>query len=209
MINQTIKKIREINNNFELVIVTKNQDVDEICKIYNSGELNFAENKVQEIISKRIQLPKNVKWHMIGHLQTNKVKLIAPFIYMIQSVDSIKILKQINKYAEKNKRIINCLIQVKVSTDINKYGFSVNDFNLFVKSDFKKEFPFVNIRGLMCISSLTSDKQRIRKEFKLLKKLSKKLDMDAPIVSMGMSNDYQIALQEGSNMLRLGTIIFS
>ena len=110
------------------------------------------------------QLPNNVKWHMIGHLQTNKVKLIAPFIYMIQSVDSIKILKQINKYAEKNKRIINCLIQVKVSTDLNKYGFSVNDFNLFVKSDFKKEFPFVNFRGLMCISSLTSDKQKIRNQ---------------------------------------------
>jgi pyridoxal phosphate enzyme (YggS family) len=146
---------------------------------------------------------------MIGHLQTNKVKLIAPFIYMIQSVDSIKILNQINKYAKKNKRIINCLIQVKVSTDLNKFGFSVNDFNLFVKSDFKKEFPFVYIRGLMCISSFTSDKQKIRKEFKLLKKLSKKLNMDAPIVSMGMSNDYQIALQEGSNMLRLGTIIFS
>ena len=209
MINQTIKKIREINNDFELVIVTKNQDVDEICKIYNSGELNFAENKVQEILSKRTQLPNNVKWHMIGHLQTNKVKLIAPFIHMIQSVDSIKILKQINKYAERNKRIINCLIQVKVSTDLNKYGFSVNDYNLFIKSDFKNEFPFVNIRGLMCISSLTSYEQKIRKEFKLLKKLSKKLNMDAPIVSMGMSNDYQIALQEGSNMLRLGTIIFS
>ena len=209
MINQIVNKIRKINNVFELVIVTKNQDIDKICKIYSSGELNFAENKVQEIISKRKKLPQNIKWHMIGHLQTNKVKLIAPFIHMIQSVDSIKILKQINKYAEKNKRKINCLIQVKVSGDLNKYGFSVTDFDLFIKSDYKNDFPFVNIKGLMCIGSLTSDKQKIRKEFKLLKKLSLKIDTKSPIVSMGMSNDYQIALQEGSNMLRLGTIIFS
>ena len=204
-----LKKIRKTNGDFELVIVTKNQDINEIRKIYNSGELNFAENKVQEIISKRTKLPKNIKWHMIGHLQTNKVKLIAPFIHMIQSVDSIKILKQINKYAEKNKRTINCLIQVKVSEDLNKYGFSVNDFYLFIKSNYKNDFPFVNIKGLMCISSFTSDKKQIRKEFKLLKKLSQKIHENDPIVSMGMSNDYQIALEEGSNMLRLGTIIFS
>ena len=205
------KKISEIKSEAKrakLVIVTKNQQINNIQTIYNLGERHFGENRVQELLNKHKQLPKDIKWHMIGHLQTNKVKFIIPFIYLIQSVDSMKLLKKINSSALIHKRKVNCLLQIKISNDKSKFGFESKEVIQILKSNYKSEFPNINIRGVMGMSSLTSNTDQIKCEFESISQILNLLNSKNKILSIGMSNDYKIAHEAGSNMIRIGSYIF-
>ena len=198
----------ELPDHVTLVAVSKTKPVSDIREAYVEGVRDFGENRVQELIQKQQVLPSNINWHLIGRLQSNKVKLIAPFIHLIQSVDSIKLLEKINKYANINNRIIDCLIQIKISSDTSKSGFSIKDALDFFNSDFKNHFPHITIRGIMCIGTLTKDFETTKREFIDMKNLLMKTNLKNPILSMGMSNDYILACQLGSNMIRIGSLIF-
>ena len=205
------KKIQEIKNqtkNARLIIVTKHQDLKNIQKVYNCGEREFGENKVQELLIKKDMLPKNIKWHMIGHLQKNKVKLIAPFIYMIQSVDSIELLEIINKYGGKNNRKIKCLIQIKIAKEDTKFGLSLKHGDELFKSNCQKKYPNIVIEGIMGMATFTNNARQIQKEFEVIKTIFQTLKNPKAILSIGMSNDYQLAYKLGSNMIRIGSAIF-
>ena len=198
------------NKNYTCVAVSKTKPTEDILKIYNLGHKDFGENKVQELEIKHSILPKDINWHMIGHLQTNKVKKIVPFISLIHSVDSIKLLKVINKESRKINKITKCLIQVNISNEENKYGFKFSDLN-FLNSDFLNDYKNIDLIGLMGMASYSSNKLDIQKEFNLLnnKYMDLKNDLSSfSILSMGMSNDYELALSEGSNMIRVGSKIF-
>ena len=198
------------NKNYTCVAVSKTKPTEDILKIYNLGHKDFGENKVQELEIKHSILPKDINWHMIGHLQTNKVKKIVPFISLIHSVDSIKLLKVINKESKKINKITKCLIQVNISNEENKYGFKFSDLN-FLNSDFLNDYKNIDLIGLMGMASYSSNKLDIQKEFNLLnnKYMDLKNDLSSfSILSMGMSNDYELALSEGSNMIRVGSKIF-
>ena len=198
------------NKNYICVAVSKTKPTEDILKIYNLGHKDFGENKVQELEIKHSILPKDINWHMIGHLQTNKVKKIVPFISLIHSVDSIKLLKVINKESKKINKITKCLIQVNISNEKNKYGFKFSDLN-FLNSDFLKDYKNIEIMGLMGMASYSSNKLNIKKEFNSLneKYMNLKDNISSfSILSMGMSNDYELALIEGSNMIRVGSKIF-
>ena len=189
-----------------LVAVSKTKPIEDILELYNLGHRDFGENYVQELSEKAEKLPNDIRWHFIGHLQTNKVKSIIPFVYLIHGVDSLKLLTEINKQAEKNKRIIDCLLQVHIAQEETKFGFDETEFsNLELK-----QFLNVRIKGLMGMASLTDDINKIRIEFKSLKTLFEKLKTQNPelsILSMGMSADYKIAIEEGSNMVRIGSLL--
>ena len=198
------------NKNYTCIAVSKTKPTEDILKIYNLGHKDFGENKVQELEIKHSILPKDINWHMIGHLQTNKVKKIVPFISLIHSVDSIKLLKVINKESKKINKITKCLIQVNISNEENKYGFKFSDLN-FLNSDFLNDYKNIELIGLMGMASYSSNKLDIQKEFNLLnnKYMDLKNDLSSfSILSMGMSNDYELALIEGSNMIRVGSKIF-
>ena len=198
------------NKNYTCVAVSKTKPTEDILKIYNLGHKDFGENKVQELEIKHSILPKDINWHMIGHLQTNKVKKIVPFISLIHSVDSIKLLKVINKESKKINKITKCLIQVNISNEENKYGFKFSDLN-FLNSDFLNDYKNIELIGLMGMASYSSNKLNIQKEFNSLsnKYMDLKNDLSSfSILSMGMSNDYELALSEGSNMIRVGSKIF-
>ena len=194
-------------SNITLVAVSKTKAVEDILALYDLGHRDFGENYVQELVEKAEQLPNDIRWHFIGHLQTNKVKSIVSFIYLIHGIDSLKLLKEIDKQAEKNKRIIDCLLQVHIAQEETKFGFDEAElFGLDLK-----QFPNVRIKGLMGMASLTDDINKIRIEFKSLKILFEKLKTQNPelsILSTGMSADYKIAIEEGSNMVRIGTLLF-
>ena len=193
--------------NITLVAVSKTKPIEDILELYNLGHKDFGENYVQELAEKAEKLPNDIRWHFIGHLQTNKVKSIVPFIYLIHGVDSLKLLKEIDKQAEKNKRVIDCLLQVHIAQEETKFGFDETELlNLELK-----QFSNVRIKGLMGMASLTDDINKIRIEFKSLKILFEKLKTQNPelsILSMGMSADYKIAIEEGSNMVRIGSLLF-
>tara|TARA_B100001250_G_C19779232_1_gene781060 strand:- start:795 stop:1289 length:495 start_codon:yes stop_codon:yes gene_type:complete len=161
------------------------------------------------LINKKESLPKDIKWHMIGHLQRNKVKLIAPFIYMIQSVDSLKLLETINKYAELNQRKIKCLIQIKISQEELKYGFTKDQALQLLKSNYKKKYPYVSICGIMGMATFTNKRKQIKQDFKTIQSIYNQLKNPNQILSIGMSNDYKIACQHDSNMIRIGSLIFN
>ncbi|HEV8272345.1 MAG TPA: YggS family pyridoxal phosphate-dependent enzyme [Chitinophagaceae bacterium] len=206
------EKYQQINEELRLskitlVAVSKTKPSDDILELYDLGHRDFGENYVQELVEKAAQLPKDIRWHFIGHLQTNKVKSIVPFIYIIHGVDSLKLLKEIDKQAEKNKRIIDCLLQVHIAQEETKFGFDETELlNLELK-----QFLNVRIKGLMGMASLTDDINKIRIEFKSLKILFEKLKTQNPelsILSMGMSADYKIAIEEKSNMVRIGSLLF-
>jgi len=194
-------------SNITLVAVSKTKPVEDILELYDLGHRDFGENYVQELVEKAERLPKDIRWHFIGHLQSNKVKLITPFIYLIHGVDSLKLLKEIDKQAEKNKRHIDCLLQVHIAQEETKFGFDENElFALEIG-----QFANVKIKGLMGMASLTENVNKIRIEFKQLKTLYGKLSTFTPqlsILSMGMSADYKIAIEEGSNMVRIGSLLF-
>jgi pyridoxal phosphate enzyme (YggS family) len=193
--------------NITLVAVSKTKPIEDILELYNLGHRDFGENYVQELAEKAEKLPNDIRWHFIGHLQTNKVRSIIPFIYLIHGVDSLKLLKEIDKQAEKNKRVIDCLLQVHIAQEETKFGFDELELlNLELK-----QFLNVRIKGLMGMASLTDDINKIRIEFKFLKTLFKKLKTQNPelvTLSMGMSADYKIAIEEGSNMVRIGSLLF-
>ena len=197
--------------NITLVAVSKTKPVEQLKEAYDQGQRIFGENKVQEMVDKFEKMPKDIKWHMIGHLQTNKVKYIASFVSLIHGVDSLKLLREINKQATKNNRIIDCLIQIKIATEDTKYGISLIDLQLLLKSDEFKTLKNIRIKGLMGMASFTTDNHQIESEFKYLKSIFdqiKKKYSDIEILSMGMSNDYKLATKYGSNMVRIGSHIF-
>jgi len=206
------EKYQEINEELRLskitlVAVSKTKPVEDILELYELGHRDFGENYVQELVEKAERLPKDIRWHFIGHLQSNKVKLITPFIYLIHGVDSLKLLKEIDKQSEKNKRVIDCLLQVHIAQEETKFGFDENELFALVTG----QFANVKIKGLMGMASLTENTNKIRTEFKHLKTVYKKLSTLTPqlsILSMGMSADYKIAIEEGSNMVRIGSLLF-
>jgi pyridoxal phosphate enzyme (YggS family) len=210
-----IEILRQTGSRVTLVAVSKNHPVDAIREAYQAGQRIFGENKVQEILNKRPVLPDDIQWHLIGHLQTNKVKQIAPFISMIQSVDSLKLLKEISEQAIKNNRVIDCLLQVFIATEETKFGFSQPELSDLLKYLNQNPMIGVKIRGLMGMASFTDNHDQIRQEFHGLKSLFDELKeqffVDQPgfnELSIGMSGDYEIAIEEGSTIIRVGTKIF-
>jgi len=188
-----------------LVAVSKSKSIQEIKELYDLGQRDFGENYVQELLEKQTALPTDIRWHFIGHLQTNKVKLIVPFVHLIQGVDSIKLLHEINKQGEKLNLVCNCLLQVHIAEEETKFGFDEQE--LFEAYHQESNFPHVKLLGLMGMASFTEDKERVRTEFRRLKKLYDTIPR-ASILSMGMSSDFQIAIEEGANLVRIGTMIF-
>lgn len=201
--------------NVTLVAVSKTKSVEEILELYQLGQRDFGENYVQELVEKYQQLPKDIRWHFIGHLQTNKVKLIAPFVHLIQSVDSEKLLKEINKEAGKNNRVIDCLLEVYIAKEETKFGLNEQELKELITrisgTSSINSFKNICIKGLMGMASFTNDKEAVRKEFAFLKSLFDQLqttNSELQTISMGMSADYQIAIEEGSNMVRIGSLLF-
>lgn len=206
--NNSLNSIKdEIDKKVKIVVVSKTRSKKEILGIYNKDHRDFGENKVQEILEKHEKLPQDIRWHFIGHLQTNKVKYIIPFISLIHSVDSLKLLKEINKRAKAKNKIINCLIQVKIANEESKYGFKINE--ICDVMNYASELEHILIKGLMGMATNTDNNNLIDKEFKLLNTEFKKYKSKIfNVLSMGMSNDYKLAINNESNMLRLGSIIF-
>tara|TARA_S200000501_G_scaffold92020_1_gene85402 strand:+ start:912 stop:1532 length:621 start_codon:yes stop_codon:yes gene_type:complete len=205
MISQNIYKIKKIIGPKKLIIVSKKRSHDEILDAYNTGHRDFGENKVQELIKKYEKLPKDIKWHMIGHLQKNKVKYIIPFIHLIHSVDSIELLNKINTISEKEKKITNCLIQIKIAQEQSKFGMTKSNLEV-IKNNMNK-FPFVKIKGLMGMATASSSEKQIKNEFDYLNKIYLN-SSNFKILCMGMSQDYKIANKCGSNMFRIGSYVF-
>lgn len=202
--------IDNIPKKVSLVAVSKTKPIELIKNAYDCGQRDFGENKVQELVNKYELLPKDIKWHMIGHLQRNKVKYIAPFVYLIHSVDSVRLLNEINKQAEKNNKTISVLLQIDISDDNTKFGFSFNEIDTLLNSDLINELNNVKIEGLMGMASFTLNEETIKNQFTSLKNLyhSYKKKLNFKILSMGMSGDYKIAIECGSNLIRLGSSIF-
>jgi pyridoxal phosphate enzyme (YggS family) len=214
--NNLLKYKNELDaSGVQLVAVSKYQEVEAVLEAYNAGQRVFGENIVQELVEKEAALPKDIQWHLIGHLQTNKVKYIAGFISLIESVDSLKLLQEINKQAAKNNRVVDCLLQVYIADEETKFGLGFDELVELLRSDEFLELKNVRITGLMGIASNTDSEKRIRDEFEELKvlfdgvKLSYFRKEDSfKELSMGMSSDYKIAVEEGSTMVRIGSSIF-
>ena len=203
----------ELNGKATLVAISKTKPVEEIKELYDLGQRDFGENYVQELIDKQAQLPKDIRWHFIGHLQSNKVKFIVPFVHLIHAVDSLSLLKEINKQAEKNNRIIECLLQVYIAKEETKFGFDSHEIGHLYTTNFNElqELKNINAIGLMGMASFTNDMHKVRDEFRHLKHLYEKVkhnNSSFTTLSMGMSNDYHEALKEGSNMVRIGSLLF-
>ena len=205
-ISENIQKIKsEIPKEITLVAVSKTKPISDIEQAYNSGQLIFGENKVQELVEKHGKLPKDIQWQMIGHLQTNKVKYIAPFVNLIHGVDSEKLLKEIDKRARQNDRIIDCLLQVHIATESTKFGFLENELEEIIKK--LENYKNVNIIGFMGMATFTENRNQIKEEFSFLSTIYKQ-HKQMNTLSMGMSGDYKIAISCGSNMIRIGSTIF-
>jgi pyridoxal phosphate enzyme (YggS family) len=216
MIVENLNSIRkEIPEQVCLVAVSKTKPVEDILEAYNANQRVFGENKVQELCDKYEQLPKDIKWHLIGHLQSNKVKYIAPFVDLIHAVDSLKLLKEINKEAKKNGRIISCLLQMHIAQEETKFGMDFEEIKELLESPEFIEMENVSIVGLMGMATFTEDEEQIREEFRnlandflIIKSHYFKFNDAFKEISMGMSGDYQIAIEEGSTMVRIGSSIF-
>lgn len=219
--NEDLDKFSEITDNYkkisskipadvELVAVSKTHPVEMIQHLYNQGQRVFGENKVQELLEKQLLLPKDVQWHLIGHLQTNKVKYIASFIDTIQSVDSEKLLEEIDKQAEKNNRKIKVLLQVKIAEEETKFGLEIHEAKEIFHEYLNGKFPNIEFKGLMGMATFTEDKNQVKKEFTLLKQIFDKLSLQKKldILSMGMSDDFPVAIECGANSVRVGSAIF-
>ena len=198
---------KNIPKEITLVAVSKTKTNADILEVYNSGQRIFGENKVQELVEKSALLPEDISWHMIGHLQTNKVKFIAPFIALIHGVDSLKLLKEIDKRAGQNKRIIDCLLQVHIAQENSKFGFAIDEIQEVIKD--AEQFKNIKITGLMAMATFTNNKMQISAEFQSLKNVFQEVkNNQITILSIGMSGDYQIAIEKGSNMVRIGSAVF-
>jgi pyridoxal phosphate enzyme (YggS family) len=205
----------DIPSNVKLVAISKTKSILEIMEAYNAGQRYFGENKVQELVSKYEILPKDIQWHMVGHLQTNKVKYIAAFIHLIHSVDSLSLLKEINKQAIKHNRIINCLLQVYIATEETKFGLSEPELKDMIESSEFKELTNIKVIGLMGIASFTDDSLKIKSEFHKLAHIFQSVktsyfmtNPDFTELSMGMSTDYHLAIEEGATLIRVGSKLF-
>lgn len=199
-----------------LVAVSKTKPISDLQEAYDAGQRHFGENKIQEMTEKWETLPKDIYWHMIGHTQRNKVKYMAPYVHLIHSVDSSRLLKEINKQATKNERIIDCLLQIHIAEEETKFGFDQNELLELLSSDAFASYKNVRITGLMGMATFTDNKEQVRKEFKSLKTLLDHINdnhlisdsHDLKTLSMGMTGDYKIAIEEGSTMVRIGSAIF-
>ncbi len=199
----------------KLIAVSKTKPCSAIKEAYDTGFRRFGENRVQELVEKYQSLPRDIEWHMIGHLQTNKVKLIAPFVALIHAVDSLRLAAEIDKQAAKNHRTIDCLLQVHIALEENKFGFDGVELVQLIEGGKFDEFQNIRFKGLMGMATNTGEKHQVQTEFKELKKLYERIvalpprnNFDFQELSMGMSSDYQIALEEGSTMIRVGSSIF-
>ncbi len=213
--NNLLEVKRQIDDRAILVAVSKTKPNEDVLEAYEAGQRIFGENKVQELTGKYESLPKDIEWHMIGHLQSNKVKYIAPFVSLIHGVDTEKLLKTINKEGKKNNRKIPCLLQVHIAEEESKFGFSEGELMDLLSKELFEELQYVEIKGVMGMATFTQDTSQIRKEFGGLKQLFDRLkqsvfaaDDSFSEISMGMSGDYQIAIEEGSTMVRVGSSIF-
>lgn len=206
---------KQIPSDVTLVAVSKTKPVEQIMKVYEQGQRHFGENKVQELVDKYDQMPKDIKWHLIGHLQTNKVKYVAPFVHLIHAVDSLKLLKEINKQAKKNNRVIDCLLQFHIADEESKFGMNFDEVKELLESREFVEMENVSIVGVMGMATFTEDENQVQQEFQnlegyfqILKSHYFKFNEQFKEISMGMSGDYQIAIANGSTMVRIGSAIF-
>ena len=202
--------LSQLPQNVKLVAVSKNHPSEKIKEVYDLGQKVFGENKVQELLEKQPVLPNDIEWHLIGHLQTNKVKYIAGFVSMIESIDSEKLLKEVDKEALKNNRKINVLLQVKIAKEDTKFGLTTDEAKNIFNQYLEGNFPNIEIKGLMGMASFVDDETQIREEFSILKNLFDKLSQLKPLetLSMGMSGDFPLAIECGSNSVRVGSAIF-
>lgn len=216
-IKENLEQIKKnfVSSSCLLIAVSKTKPVEDIREAYEAGIRDFGENKVQELAEKQQTLPKDIRWHMIGHLQRNKVKYLAPFVYLIHGVDSFKLLKEIDKEGKKVNRIINCLLQVHIAEEDTKFGLDEQELLEILHSEEIKELQNVKVVGLMGMATFTEDQQKIRQEFRKLKTIFNKLQSEKlpdnvmmQELSIGMSGDYLIAQEEGSSMVRIGSAIF-
>ena len=211
-ISENIKKYKdELPENVKLVAISKTKPNEDILKAYRAGQRIFGENKIQEMTSKWEELPEDIEWHMVGHVQRNKVKYMAPFVSLIHAVDSLKLLKEINKRAKQNDRIIQCLLQIDIAEEDSKFGMSAEKAEDILSSEEYTEMQNVKIVGLMGMATFTDDMSQVKEEFMHLKKIYDKLQdkfPDLQELSMGMSGDYKIAIECGSTMVRIGSSIF-
>lgn len=207
-ISQRLKEITDkLPSDVDLVAVSKTKPESDILEAYSIGHRNFGENKVQDLVAKYEHLPKDINWHFIGHLQTNKVKYIAPFIHLVHAVDSEKLLRTLQKEALKNKRTISCLLQAKVAKEESKFGLSFPDIEALLAK--KNDYPNVKIVGLMAMGTNTSDQEEVKEEFSAMNTFFMALkNEEFKVLSIGMSNDWPIAVDQGSNMIRVGSSIF-
>lgn len=216
IIKQNLEEIlKTVAKGCTLIAVSKTHPAEKVLEAYASGHRVFGENKVQEMTTKYESLPKDIQWHLIGHLQSNKVKYIAPFVHLIHSIDSLKLLQEVDKQAKKFNRVIDCLLQIHVAQEETKFGFSKPEVMDFIKSSALPNLQAVRIVGIMGMASFTENMDQVRAEFKMLKNLFDELkSMPLPEnvvmkeLSMGMSGDYKIAMEEGSTMVRVGSAIF-
>ena len=214
MIDTIFENLRNLNaqipSEVSLVAVSKTKPNEAILAAYQTGHRIFGENKVQEMTRKWESLPRDIHWHMIGHLQSNKVKYIAPFVRLIHSLDSVKLAKEIDRQGERHRRVIDCLIQIKIAQEEEKYGFSFEEALDFLENLRTNPMPYLRIRGVMGMASFTQDHQQLKEEFLTLKNFfqAHKTTHNLEILSMGMSGDYPIAIETGSTMIRVGSAIF-
>ena len=214
-ISENILKIKsKLPQEVTLVAVSKTKPLSYLLEAYDTGQRIFGENKIQEMVSKYNEMPKDIAWHMIGHIQRNKVKYMAPFVSLIHGVDSLRLLAEINKQALKNNRIIECLLQVKIATEESKFGLSENEVLNLLASEEIKTFQNIKIVGLMGMATFTNNQEQLQKEFEMLKSIFdnlthlKSTNYNLKTLSMGMSDDYPIAIKNGSTMIRVGSSIF-
>jgi pyridoxal phosphate enzyme (YggS family) len=215
-ISENIVRLKEhVPHGVKLIAVSKTKPVEQLLEAYHAGQRAFGENYVQEIVEKQPQLPTDIEWHFIGHLQSNKVKYIAPFVHWIHGVDSIRLLGEINKQAAKHNRVINCLLQVHIAQEESKFGFDVESLSASLSQFNPEEYPHIRLCGLMGMASFTEDTQQVTHEFQLLKSAFDALKQGAMKeitsfneISMGMSGDWPLAVKEGSTMIRVGSAIF-
>lgn len=210
-------KLHVLNNSLPvdvtLVAVSKTKPSADILEAYEAGQRDFGENRIQEMALKFEELPKDIRWHMIGHVQGNKIKFMAPFVHLVHGIDKVKRLSELNKEAAKNDRCIDCLIQIHIATEDTKFGFDEGEALELLSGDTAAIYPNVRIRGLMGMATFTDNREQVRNEFRALKELFDKAKKvvqhpDFNILSMGMSGDYELAIEEGSNMIRVGSAIF-
>ena len=211
-IKQNLNTIKQsLPDHVTLVAVSKTKPVSDLMEAYNAGQRIFGENKIQEMADKFQEMPKDIKWHMIGHVQTNKVKYMAEFVDLIHGVESFKLLKEINKQAKKHDRVIDCLLQIKIASEDSKFGMSIPDATALLASEDFSALKNINVIGVMGMATFTEDQNQIKQEFDLLKSTFDSLQKTHPnlkTISMGMSGDYQLAIDCGSTMVRVGSSIF-